>query len=639
MNVITVIPITKQKIAPTLSYFTASEVPVGAIVTVPLRSKTIHAIVAETRTAEDIKAEIKSAPYEIRKLGKVKADSFLSAAFMATCRNLADYYATNIGAILSTILPEVIMENAHRIAPPLPPQQTFFDGTPNPLETYAVQGDDSDRMSSWRSLIRQQFARKKSIVIYAPTVEDVKQIYTSLEKGIEGYIHFLHSGITKKKIIDTWENIAKEKHPVVVISTPSFSIMPRGDIESVVIERENGRGWMTMRAPNLDLRKVIENIARREKRTVYLADAILRIETLHRLEQAEISEGTPFKWRSISTTTDKLINMSREQAEPGIRTADSFKVLSPELEDLVIANKENSTQLFIMTSRRGLATLTVCSDCENIVTCTKCSTPVVLHSSKVSGKNFFMCHACGERREAEDVCAVCGGMRLSPLGIGTERVAEEVRALSPGTDVIQVDADTTTTEKQTNEAIEKWRARPGAVLVGTEMALMHIYGQVDHVAVASLDSLFALPDFRIQERLMYTLVRLRSIARQTISIQTRRPLEKVFEYGLKGNLSDFYRSVIGERKRFEYPPYTIIIKITLEGDKTVISREMGELQAHFLPHEIEVFPAFTSTVRGSSLIHGIIRIPEGQWPDMELISKFRNMPPEISIKINPESLL
>lgn len=639
MNIITVIPITRQKVAATLSYFTAEEVPVGAVVSVPLRSKNIHAIVAESRVAEDIKAEIKTAPFEIRKLGKVKAGSFLSNGFIASCKVMADYYATNMGTLLSVLLPETIMENAHRIAPPLPAQPSFLDGTPNPQETYAVQGEDADRMSSWKSLIRQQFARKKSIAIYAPSVEDVRQIFAALEKGIEGYIYVIHGGLPKKKIIDTWTEIAETKHPVVVIATPSFSVLPRGDIESVVLERENGRGWMTMRAPYLDLRMVIESIARRERRTVFVADAMLRIETLYRLEKGEISEGTPFKWRSVGTTTDTLVSMNHDKAVPGIKVDGQFQVLSDELENLIRKNREESTHLFIMSSRRGLATLTVCSDCENIVSCVKCGTPVVLHVSKQSGRNFYMCHSCGERRAAEDICAVCAGMRLTPLGVGTERVASEIRKIFPEVEVFQVDADTTSTEKQVVSAIEGWRAAPGTVLVGTETALTHLYGQVDHVAVASLDSLFALPDFRIQERLMYMLVRLRSIARQTITVQTRRPEEKVFEYGLKGNLSDFYRSVLAERKRFEYPPFSLIIKITLEGDKATIAKEMGELQAYFAPHEIEVFPAFTTTSRGTSLIHGVIRIREGQWPDMDLVEKFREMPPSISIKINPESLL
>lgn len=639
MNIITVAPITRQKVPPTLSYFTAKDVPVGAIVSVPIRAKVIPAIVTETRTAEDLKTEIRNAPYEIRKLTKVRAGAFFTPAFIEACRMLADHYATTIGAIMGSIVPEIILENAHRIAPPLPVQPSMLDGAPMPHETYAVQGDEEDRVGSWRALVRQQFARKKSVAVYAPSIEDVKQIYSALEKGIEGYIVLLHGSLPKKKILEAWDMIATTRHPVVVVTTAAFSVLPRGDIETVILERENGRGWMSMRAPYIDHRRVLETIGRRERRSVYLSDTLLRVETLARLDSHEIAAGNPFKWRSISTASDTLVSMKHEggTAQPG--RAAGFRVFSPELEDLIRRIREENTNLFIMTSRRGLASLTVCDDCESIVSCQKCGTPVVLHASKQSGKNFYMCHACGERRTPDDTCATCGGHRLSPMGVGAERVAREVREKFEGVEVFQVDADTTTTDKQISDAIERWREKPGSVLVGTETALHHLGGSVDHIAVASLDSLFALPDFRVEERLMYLILKLRAVATRSLLVQTRRPEEKVFEYGLKGNLSDFYRAVVAERKKFDYPPFSLLLKITLEGKKDVIARQMGELQAHLLPHEIDVFPAFTATDRGTSLIHGLIKIPDKSWPDTDLADKLRMMPPDVSIKINPESLL
>jgi len=101
-------------VAETLSYFTASEIPIGAIVSVPLRSKTIHAIVAESRPAAEMKSDLRNAPYEIRKLGKVKASAFFPATFMEACEALSGHYATTIGSIVTAITPDIILENATR---------------------------------------------------------------------------------------------------------------------------------------------------------------------------------------------------------------------------------------------------------------------------------------------------------------------------------------------------------------------------------------------------------------------------------------------------------------------------------------------------------------------------------------------
>jgi len=649
MNIITVIPLSRSKVASELLYFTSSTVPVGAIVSVPLQRKSIFAIVTKAESGESHKAGIKDAPFEIRKLDEVKATVFFPASFIEACQTLADYYAATAGAVIDTMVSDLILENIHKIAPPLPPQASFgivSADSNKPFKadgprTFAVQGDDADRMSSWRSLIRQEFALKKSVAIYVPTIEDCERIFSSLEKGIEGYIFKLHSGLSKKSVGETWKAVAETDHPVVVIATGSFSLLPRGDVKSVIIEKESGRGWISQKAPYLDIRHAIRVIASKNKQNVYLADSMLRLETLFETENETIEEGSPFKWRSVSSAKDALIDMRAKKREIAKTEspAPKFRILSEELESLIKTNHEENTHLFIFAVRRGLSPSTVCDDCGNIVMCKQCKATVVLHTSPESGKNFFMCHVCGERRSADEHCLVCDSWRLTPLGIGIDRVYEQIKTAFPEIDVIKIDSDSTKTEKQIHEAAEKFRMKPGSILLGTEIAVQQLGDKIDHVAVVSLDSLFSLPDFRIQEKIMYTLVNLRAQATRSIIVQTRKAEQKVFEYGLKGNLSDFYRSNIDERKQFSYPPFTVLIKITIEGKKDEIAKSMAEVADFLSPHEIDIFPAFTSTVRGKSIIHGLIKMPAHAWPDLELSAKLRSLPPNVMVKVNPESLL
>jgi primosomal protein N' len=129
------------------------------------------------------------------------------------------------------------------------------------------------------------------------------------------------------------------------------------------------------------------------------------------------------------------------------------------------------------------------------------------------------------------------------------------------------------------------------------------------------------------------------MADRSILVQSRKANEKVFEYGLKGNLSDFYRSTMEERKQFSYPPFSTLIKITIEGKKDSIARTMAEVQKTLEPREIDIFPAFTAAVRGNSVIHGLVKLPEGGWPNSDLMDKLRSLPPNVKVKIDPESLL
>ena len=83
MNIIEVIPISRGIGTDTLSYFTALELPLGALVDVPLRSKKIHGIVISSRKAEDMKGEIKSAGYALKKIDKIKSTEFFSNSYSA----------------------------------------------------------------------------------------------------------------------------------------------------------------------------------------------------------------------------------------------------------------------------------------------------------------------------------------------------------------------------------------------------------------------------------------------------------------------------------------------------------------------------------------------------------------------------
>jgi len=674
MNIITVIPLSKSKIAEELIYFTATDVPLGAVVTVPLRRKNIFAIVTKVEPVKDLKTDIKNAPFKIRKLDKIQSTVFFPPFFVEACKSIAGFYSTKIGAVINTVISNLILENVGKIAPPLPPQASFeITSNTNVLKTnqiFAIQGDDTDRISSWRSLIRQEFANKRSVAIYLPTIEDGNLLFSALEKGIEGYIFCLNNNLSSKKFTSTWKTISETDHPVVVITTGSFSLLPRADIKTVIIEKENGRGWISQKSPYLDVRNAIITIAKLNNQTIYLADSMLRVETLNDVEKEIIEEGSPFKWRSVSLAKDFLIDMKivkdspktvsqnviQNQNEPPVQFANinendlvpldpknirepRFKVLSSELKKLIMQNSEENTHLFIFSLRRGLSPITACDDCGNIVMCRQCKTTVVLHTSPETGKNYFMCHICGDRRSADETCITCDSWRLTPLGIGIDKVSEEIKKFFPKLDIFKIDADTTKTEKEIAETLAKFRAKPGSILLGTELAIQNFSEKIDHIAISSLDSLFSLPDFRIQEKIMYNLIRLRAQATRSILVQTRKAEQKVFEYGLKGNLGDFYHMSLGERKQFDYPPFSILIKITIEGKKDEIAITMADVAKFLEPQTIDIFPAFTSTVRGKSVIHGLIKIATHAWPDLELSNKLRSLPPNVMVKINPESLL
>ena len=663
MNIIEIIPIARNARVETLSYFTSENPPVGAVVDVPLRSKVIHGIVAAVRPVAQMKSDIKNASFSLKKIEKVKARDFLSPALISAAQEEADYAATSLGAALKGMVHESIFAESGRlmIVNKAEPTDTSFGGAPQATaedganfqqtnsrtrrknvsagearqSVYALQGDDDERYGSYRSLIRQEFARKRSLLFLAPTAEEADHLKKVLQKGIEKYIFLLHSGQTAKKICETWNKAIEEKHPIVVVATGSFMAFARSDLEIIVLERESMRGWKSQRRPYLDLRHAIETYADKAGLKLYIGDLALRLETSRRQDQGEIDAGSPFKARSVSAARDTVIDMKKYKEHQG---GASFRILSEEAESLIKKTRDESAHMVVIAARKGLAPSTVCGDCQSLVVCTACAAPVVLHESK-DGTTYFLCHHCGERRSTEEYCKTCGSWKLATVGIGIDLVRKKIADSFPGIKVFQLDSDNTPTSKKIHETIEKFKMTPGSILLGTELLVSHFHDRVPYAAVVTLDSLLALPDFRITERIFYMLLRLRALTERELVIQTRKPEEKTFEFAAKGNITDFVRHAIDERKQFDWPPYSMLIKISIEGRRDAIATEMEKIKAFLAPAEIDIFPSFTAGTRDNSLLHGLVRLQTGTWPNAELLAKLRSLPPSVSINVDPESLL
>ena len=667
MHIIEVIPIARGVGAETLSYFCPVPIATGSVIGIPVRSKIIQGVVVSTREAADMKSDLKQATFALKKINAEeakKARPFFTKEFMATARQTAEYYAATVGSVLAALVPEIILAKTDVLrveAPTLPlpessakqpaPSAALSPARKNFFEIHAIQGDNEERYGSYRGLIRQEFARKASVLILVPTIEEAEHAYELIEKGIEGYAHVLHSGLSKKRLVDTWNQIVDEEHPVAIVATGSFLSIPRRDLGAIVLEKENGRGWKQLRRPFADLRQVAELYAKERNIPLYLGDLFLSIETLWRQSEDEIIAGAPFKFRTLATSHDTLVDMRTYKTNGA-----GFKILSEEAEELIKKNKSDSEHMIIFALRRGHAPSVVCADCQTIVLCNECSKPIVLHRAPTNtAKSFFLCHRCGARRPSEETCKTCGSWKLATVGIGIDLVAEKIRDKFPDIKLFQIDSDTTPNEKRARTVVAEFRAQPGALLLGTEMMLSYLHEKVDNALVVSLDSLLSIPDFRIHEKILTILLSVRALAQREMIVQTRKADEKIFDYALKGNLNEFFRAALGERKTFSYPPYSTLIKLTLEGDKTEIVNEMSAIKKTLeeistehaaMPYAVDIFPAFTHTVRGNFVLHGLIRIPRvsatvsrPNWPDAKLSAALRALPPSVTVNIDPDTLL
>ncbi len=631
MKVIHVIPISRGILLDRLSYFTSVDVELGKTVLVPLRKKMIHALVVGKENVSDAKSEIKSSTFSLRKMENIETNQFLTPQFIESCEQTAEYFAASTGNVLNMLIPKTLLNSLGSITP----DTNIAIKTPQKInsEQLVLQADDEERFASYKSIIREEFAKGLSLFVCLPTLEDIKKAETALEKGIEQYTYVLHGDLKKKELLALWSKLLNETHPVLIIATGQYLCIPRNDIGTIIIEREGSRAYKMQTRPFLDMRTFASFYAKKIKARLILGDMLLRTETIWQLKNDRYVELSPLKFRSVTTAVQLIVDTRKNPDEKDI----VWSTISKEVEKLILWNKERSENLFIFGVRKGFAPLTVCGDCGTVTLCSSCSSPVVLHTG--IDENFFQCHTCGKKRSAKEKCKNCDSWKLVTLGVGIELIEKEIHTKFPEVKIFRMDTQSAPTHKKALDIVNKFYNTPGSVLLGTEMSLLYLNKKIENSVVASIDPLFSLPDFRIGEKVLSILLKIRSLTKENFVLQTRNPEEKIFDYAIKGNLVDFYRDEIEQREVFKYPPFSIFIKITLQGEKGAVEKEMEKMPALFAPFETDTFPAFTTKVRGKHVMHALIKVPENKWVDKDLLKTLRSLPPQFMTKVDPESIL
>ncbi len=639
MKILEVIPIAKGIKNDTLSYFSGSDIPVGSIIKVPLRKRIIPALVISTKDVGESKTEIKNSAFALKKISKIKFSHLLSKNFIETAEDVGNYYVGSTGAVLNSLVPKVVLENTEKIK--IPTHKAEEHKKITKAEKFVIQSTDEDRYAQYKSIIREEFAKNSSVFFCLPTIQDIKKAKESLCKGIEQYTYILHGSMSKKEIIENINKILAEKHSLLIIGTGSFLSIPKNNIGTIILDKENSRTYKMQTRPYIDIRKFVEMFAVKTNTRIIFGDLLLRTDTIWRQKKNELVELMPLKFRSLTTSTQEIIDMRAIQNNVDgteiTNNKSAFRIFSEKLQQKIEENIENNEHMFIFSGRRGLSPSTVCADCGNVVKCNSCGAHTVLHRSTT--ENFFLCHKCGERRSAVEKCSYCSGWRLSTLGIGSELVEEKLKELYPKANIFRIDADATKTHKKAEEVAEKFYNSPQGILVGTEMALLYLTEKIQNTAVVSIDSFFSIPDFRINERILNILLKIRSITDRHFIIQTRDMSQKVFDYAVKGNLVDFYRDEIDDREKLHFPPFTTLIKISIIGNRNDVLILVQNIQKLLEPYEIDIFPAFIPQSKGKFGVNGIIKIASNKWPEKDLYEKLKNLPIEILVNVDPDSLI
>jgi primosomal protein N' (replication factor Y) len=185
------------------------------------------------------------------------------------------------------------------------------------------------------------------------------------------------------------------------------------------------------------------------------------------------------------------------------------------------------------------------------------------------------------------VCPKCQSEHIYFLGIGSEKVEEELHRDFPKARIARLDRDTVTGKQGFEIILQNFREGNFDILVGTQMiAKGHDIPNVTLVGVVSADIGLGMPDFRAAERTFQLLTQVAGRAGRgalpgTVLVQTINPEHYAVRLAAAHDYQGFYEKELQFRKFMHYPPFSAMANVIVRAEKQEDALRMSaELEHH-----------------------------------------------------------
>ncbi|MBI4216349.1 MAG: primosomal protein N' [Chloroflexi bacterium] len=519
-------------------------------------------------------------------------------------------------------------------------RQALEGGEPSRFLLHGVTG--SGKTELYLRALAHCLALGRRGIVLVPEIALTSQTIDRFLARFPGQVAVLHSGLSPGEQFDEWHRIRAGEF-AVVIGPRSALFAPQPDLGLVVVDEEHAEAYKQEEPdPRYHAREAAERLAERAGAVLILGSATPDIVTFHRARRGELrllelpERPAP---ESAGLPPVEIVDMRQELKEGN---AGSFsRALARGMREALAAGE----QAILFLNRRGTATFIQCRDCGQALRCRRCDVPLVYHGAE----GGLMCHLCRYRAPVPLACPACGGRRIKYLGLGTQRVEEEVGRLFPGVGVLRWDWDVTRGKGAHEDILRRFLAREAQVLVGTQMVAKGLdLPEVTLVGVVNADVGLYLPDFRAAERTFQLVTQVAGRAGRgrrpgRAVLQTYNPGHYALVAAAAHDYGAFFAAELAQRRRLRYPPYTRLARLLFQHPNAARCRQEAESLARRLRQEMAAqglpglealgpAPAFHSRVRGRHRWQIILR-----GPDPAAFLKEVDLPRDWAVDIDPVS--
>ncbi|UXU76011.1 MULTISPECIES: primosomal protein N' [unclassified Paracoccus (in: a-proteobacteria)] len=458
-----------------------------------------------------------------------------------------------------------------------------------------------------------------------------------------------HSGITRSERRRLWMMAAQ--HQVgMVVGARSALFLPFADLGLIVVDEEHDSSYKQEDGVYYSARDMAVLRASIENAQVVLASATPSLESWVNAGQGKYRRlDLPSRYGSAELPELASIDLRAQDMEKG-------RWISPRLAAELTQRIGRGEQALLFLNRRGYAPITACRACGQQVGCDHCDARMVEHRFQ----NRLVCHQCGATRPVPTACPACGTEgRMTAIGPGVERLAEEVAARFPDARSTVLSSDLFQSARALKQAIAEIAEGQTDIIIGTQIvAKGHNFPRLTLVGVIDADLGLQGADLRAAERSFQLMRQVAGRAGREgggpqglALLQTYQPDHPVIRAILSGRDEDFWDAEAAQRQAAGMPPFGRLAGIILSHpDQSVVedhAREMARRASPLQAVGAELFgpaPAPIARIRGRCRVRMLIRAPR-QAPLQGAIADWLAQAPRppanlrLAVDIDPQSFL
>ena len=439
--------------------------------------------------------------------------------------------------------------------------------------TFLLHGvTGSGKTEVYLKAIEEALERGRSALLLVPEIALTPAMAGQFFSRFGDRVAILHSAFTDVERTEQWRRI-RSGAASVVVGTRSGVFAPVRNLGLIVVDEEHDGSYKQEETPRYNGRDVAVVRAQAEGACVVLGSATPSLESRYNAERGKYTLlELPGRIEERPMPTVALIDMRQEFLETRQQATFSRKLL-----EAIGGRLENGEQTIVLLNRRGFSSFLACRSCGKRVECINCSVTLTFHKRD----RRLLCHYCGYAAKVPGVCPECASEHIYFLGVGSERVEEELHRAFPAARIARLDRDTVTGKRHYETILHDFREGHYDVLVGTQMiAKGHDIPNVTLVGVVSADVGLSMPDFRAAERTFQLLTQVAGRAGRgnvpgMVLIQTINPDHYAVRMAAAQDYQEFYEKELSFRRMMHYPPFSAMANVLVRSEKKEMAMRMS----------------------------------------------------------------